>query len=194
MRENGVNARGRRRFIVTTDSRHGLAICANILFRDFQAEGAGEKRVSDSTYLRTGGGWVFLTVVLDLYDRKVIGWAFSADMEGAHTTIPAVEMACANRKARKGLIFHSDRGVQYCAQFFQDRLQDLCPSVRQSMRGKGNGWDKACAEIFFKTLKRELETLDGKHTAGEVRQSVFMYVEAYYNRIRMHSALDFCCP
>jgi transposase InsO family protein len=194
MRENGLNARGRRRFVVTTDSRHGLAVCENILSREFHAERAGEKWVSDITYLRAGGGWVFLTVVLDLFDRKVIGWALSADLEAAHTTIPAVEMACANRKARKRLIFHSDRGVQYCAQSFQDRLKGLCPSVRQSMSRKGNCWDNACAETFFKTLKRELETLDGKHSAGEVRQSVFMYVEAYYNRIRMHSALDYVAP
>jgi transposase InsO family protein len=191
MRENRLHARGKRRFIVTTDSRHGLAVCANILSRTFHAERAGEKWVSDITYLRTRGGWVFLTVVLDLYDRKVIGWAFSDDMETAHTTIPALEMAFSNRKAREGLLFHSDRGVQYCAQSFRDRLKKLCPTVRQSMSRKGNCWDNACAETFFKTLKRELETLDGRHSAGEVRQSVFMYVEAYYNRIRIHSALDY---
>jgi transposase InsO family protein len=194
MRENGLNARGRRKYIVTTNSRHGLSVCENILNREFHAEGAGEKWVSDITYLRTVEGWVFLTVVLDLYDRKVIGWAFSGDMEASHTTIPAMEMAFANRKAQKGLIFHSDRGVQYCAKAFRDRLAELCPSVRQSMSRKGNCWDNACAESFFKTLKRELETLDGKHSATEVRQSVFMYLEAYYNRIRMHSVLDYVAP
>jgi transposase InsO family protein len=178
MRENGLNARGRRKFIGTTDSRHGLPVCGNILNREFHAEGAGQKWVSDITYLRTVEGWVFLTVVLDLYDRKVIGWALSGDMERVHTTIPAVEMAFANRKAQEGLIFHSDRGVQYCAKTFRGRLEELCPTVRQSMSRKGNCWDNACAESFFKTLKRELETLDGKHSAGEVRGSVFMYLEA----------------
>jgi transposase InsO family protein len=103
-------------------------------------------------------------------------------------------MAVANRKAREGLLFHSDRGVQYCAKSFRGRLEELCPSVRQSMSRKGNCWDNACAESFFKTLKRELETLDGKHAAEEVRQSVFMYVEACYNRIRIHSALDYVAP
>jgi transposase InsO family protein len=137
---------------------------------------------------------VYLTVVLDLYDRKVIGWALSGDMETVHTAIPAVDMAFANRKAQEGLIFHSDRGVQYCAKSFRDRLVEQCPSVRQSMSRKGNCWDNACAESFFKTLKRELETLDGKHSAAEVRQSVFMYLEAYYNRIRIHSALDYVAP
>ncbi|MDR2257529.1 MAG: DDE-type integrase/transposase/recombinase [Treponema sp.] len=130
------------------------------------------------TYLRILGGWVYLTVVLDLYDRKVIGWAFSSDMETIHTTSPAMETAVANRKAREGLLFHSDRGARYCAKAFRETPGERRPSVRQSMRGKGNCWDNACAESFFKTLKRELETLDAKHAAGEIRQSVFMYVEA----------------
>jgi transposase InsO family protein len=129
-----------------------------------------------------------------LFDRKVIGWALSADMETVHTTIPALEMAGANRIPGPGQIFHSDRGVQYGAKSFRDRLGEVCPSVRQSMSRKGNCWDNACAETFFKTLKRELETVDGKHAAAEVRQSVFMYVEAYYNRIRLHSALDYNAP
>jgi transposase InsO family protein len=124
---------------------------------------------------------VYLTVVLDLYDRKVIGRALSADMETVHTTIPAQEIAFAGRKAREGLIFHSDRGVQYCAKSFRGRLAELCPSVRQSMSRKGNCWDNACAESFFKTLKRELETADGKHAAAEVRGSVFMAVPDAFN-------------
>jgi transposase InsO family protein len=194
MRENGLNARRRRKFIPTTTSNHGLPVCENILSREFQADRAGEKWVSDITYLRTLAGWVYLTVVLDLYDRKVIGWAFSTDMEAVHTTIPALETAVANRKAREGMLFHSDRGVQYCAKAFRETLGERRPSARQSMSRKGNCWDNACAESFFKTLKRELETLDGKHTAEEVRQSVFMYVEAYYNRIRIHSALDYVAP
>jgi transposase InsO family protein len=194
MREHGVNARQRRKFIPTTNSNHGLPVCANLLNRQFRAGQGGEKWVSDLTYLRTSGGWVYLTVVLDLYDRKVIGWALSADMETAHTTIPAVNMAFSSRKAREGLIFHSDRGVQYCARSFRDRLGEWCASVRQSMSRKGNCWDNACAESFFKTLKRELETLEGRHTEAEVRQSVFMYIEAYYNRVRIHSALDYVAP
>jgi transposase InsO family protein len=137
-RENGLNARRRRKFIPAANSNHGPAVCENILNREFQAERDGEKWVSDITYLRTLGGWVYLTVVLDLYDRKVIGWAFSTDMEAVHTTIPAMEMAFANRKAREGLLFHSDRGVQYCAKAFRKTLEELCPSVRRSMSRKGN--------------------------------------------------------
>ena len=194
MRENGLNARQRRTFVRTTNSKHALPVCENILNREFQAEEGGQKWVSDITYLRTSGRWVYLTTVLDLFDRKVIGWAFSADMETAHTTAAALEMAVKNRAPQEGLIFHSDRGVQYCAQLFRDALHKWCPLVRQSMSRKGNCWDNACAETFFKTLKRELETLDGKHSAAEVRQSVFMYIEAYYNRIRLHSALDYVAP
>jgi transposase InsO family protein len=194
MREHGLNTRGRRKFIPTTNSNHGFPVCDNLLNREFHAEGGGQKWVSDITYLRTIGGWVYLTVVLDLFDRKVIGWAFSTDMETVHTTIPALQMAFNNRPAQDGLLFHSDRGVQYCAKVFRETLGELFPSVRQSMSRKGNCWDNACAETFFKTLKRELETLDGKYAAAEVRQSVFMYVEAYYNRIRLHSALDYNTP
>jgi transposase InsO family protein len=194
MRENGLNARRRRKFIPTTHSNHTLPVCENILNREFYAGQSGRKWVSDITYLRTANGWVYLTVVIDLFDRKVIGWAFSDGMEAVHTTATALAMAVKNRTPRDGLIFHSDRGIQYCAQSFRTILHERCPAVCQSMSRKGNCWDNACAESFFKTLKRELETLDGKHSAAEVRQSVFMYIEAYYNRVRMHSALDYVAP
>jgi len=194
MRENGLNARRRKKFIKTTDSKHGFEVNENILDRQFRAEKPGEKWVSDITYLSTEEGWVYLTVVLDLYDRKVLGWALSADMESVHTSIAALEMAVRNRRPQEGLIFHSDRGVQYCARGFRAVLQSHCPSVRQSMSRKGNCWDNACAESFFRTLKGEVETLEGKHSAAEVRQAVFFYIEAYYNRVRLHSALDYVAP
>jgi transposase InsO family protein len=189
MRENGLNARRRGQFIPTTSSNHGLEVCENLLNREFQAERGGEKWVSDITCLCTQGGWVYLAVVLDLYDRKVIGWALSDDLETIRTTLPALDMPLKNRQAQEGLVLHSDRGVQYCAKSFRNRLRESCPAVRQSMSRKGNCWDNACAESFFKTLKQELETLDGKHSAAEVRQSVFMYIETYYNRVRLHSAV-----
>jgi transposase InsO family protein len=188
MRENGLSARRKKGFVRTTDSKHTLPVCENILNREFQADKTGEKWVSDITYLRAEGGWVYLTVVLDLWDRKVIGWALSCGMETGDTTVAAFVMAVKNRQPQDGLLFHSDRGIQYCAQAFRGVLGESCPSVRQSMSRKGNCWDNACAETFFKTLKAELETLDGRHSEAEVRQSVFLYIEAYYNRIRMHSA------
>jgi len=194
MRENGLNARKGRKHIPTTDSNHALAVFENILSREFYAESGGAKWVSDITYLRTANGWVYLTIVLDLFDRKIVGWALSLGMEASETAVAAFEMAVKNRSPQGGLIFHSDRGVQYCAQSFRDVLRESCPTVRQSMSRKGNCWDNACAESFFKTLKGELETLDGRHSEAEVRQSVFFYIEAYYNRIRMHSSLDYVAP
>jgi transposase InsO family protein len=194
LKKHGLNAKRRRKFIPTTNSNHGLPVCENILNRDFHAAGPGEKWVSDITYLRTVGGWLYLTVVLDLFDRKVIGWAFSGDMTAEHTTVPALAMALMNRRPQAGLIFHSDRGVQYCAASFRATLNEGCPQVRQSMSRKGNCWDNACAESFFKTLKSEVDTLDGKQRASEVRDSVFEYIESYYNRQRLHSALDYSTP
>jgi len=194
MREHGLNARRRGKFIPTTDSKHSLPVCENILNREFFASKPGQKWVSDITYIRTLNGWIYLTVVLDLFDRKVIGWALSDNLETRNTTIVAFEMAVKNRPLESGLIFHSDRGVQYCAYSFRDVIRNYCPSVRQSMSRKGNCWDNSCAESFFKTLKAEEETLDGKHSAAKVRQEVFYYIEAYYNRERMHSVLDYVAP
>jgi transposase InsO family protein len=194
MRENGLNARRRVKFVMTTDSNHAFEVFENILCREFHAERRGQKWVSDITYLRTVNGRVYLTVVIDLFDRKVIGWALSSGMEAAETAVAALETAVKNRAPEDGLIFHSDRGVQYCAQAFRDVLCENCPSVRQSMSRKGNCCDNACAESFFKTLKAELETLDGRHSEAEVRQSVFFYIEPYYNRIRIHSALGYVAP
>ena len=121
-------------------------------------------------------------------------WSFSEGMEAEETTIPAFEMALKNRTPVDDLLFHSDRGVQYCAQNFRVVLRKHFPSVRQSMNRKGNVWDNACMESFFKTLKWELDTLEGKHSKIEVRQSIFMYIETYYNRIRLHSTLDYVAP
>jgi transposase InsO family protein len=194
MRENGLNARRRRKCIPTTNWNHELPVCENRLNREFQAATAGTKRVSDITCPRTRDGRIYLTVVPDLYDRKVIGRAFSGDMETVHTTLSALPMAFAHRSAREGLLFHSDRGVQYCAKSFCVTLRQYCPTVRQSMSRKGNCRDHACAESFFKTLKRELETVDGNHCAAEVRGAVFMYLQAYYNRLRLHSTLDYRAP
>ena len=194
MRENGLNARRKKKHVKTTDSKHSLPVCENILNQEFYAEKPGQIWVSDITYLRTLVGWLYFTVIVDLFDRKVIGWSFSVNMETVNTTIPALMMAVNNRTPEKDLLFHSDRGVQYCAQVFRNALHAICPAVRQSMSRKGNCWDNACAESFFKTLKCELDTLDGKHSEAEVRQSVFMYIESYYNRIRMHSVLDYVAP
>jgi transposase InsO family protein len=194
MRENGLNARRKGKFVKTTQSKHNLPVCENILNREFDAESGGQKWVSDITYLRTLSGWLYLTVIIDLFDRKIIGWSFSTCLDTEHTTAAALLMAVKNRTPGHGLIFHSDRGIQYCSKLFCDRLRERCPTVRQSMSRKGNCWDNACAETFFKTLKVELETLEGKHSMAEVKQSVFMYIEGYYNCVRLHSTLDYIAP
>jgi transposase InsO family protein len=183
-----------RKYTRTTDSRHSYPVCENILNRDFFAAKPGQKWVSDITYLREINGWVYLTVVIDLFDRKVIGWSLSNNLQAANTTIPAFEMAVKNRVAENDLIFHSDRGVQYCAYSFRDVICKYLPDVRQSMCRKGNCWDNDVAESFFNTLKSEEEKTSGKYSAEKVRQAVFFYIESYYNRERMHSVLDYVAP
>jgi len=193
MRKQKLWARRHRKYVKTTDSSHGLLVAGNILNRDFHAANPGEKWVSDITYLRTIFGWLYLTVVIDLWDRKVIGWTIGKELTAAYVC-RALGMAVGNRPPLKGLIFHSDRGVQYCSEEFRNKLKQLCPSVRQSMSRKGNCWDNACAESFFKTLKVELDILNGNHSFKEVKTKVFEYIEVYYNRCRRHSALGYAIP
>jgi len=193
MREQKLMARQRRKWVNTTDSRHGLPTADNILNREFKASFPGEKWVSDITYLRTDKGWLYLTTILDLWDRKVIGWSMSEELTAKQTCL-ALEMAVMNRPPREGLIFHSDRGIQYCSDEFRSTLKRLCPSVRQSMSRKGNCWDNACAESFFKTIKTELDILKKGGSVREVRTAVFEYIEAYYNRSRRHSAIGYAIP
>jgi transposase InsO family protein len=175
LREHGLNARRMRKYTTTTDSKHSYPVCENILNRDFFAAKPGQKWVSDITYLREINGWVYLTVVIDLFDRKVIGWSLSDNLETVNTTIPAFKMAVKNRPPEDDLIFHSDRGVQYCAYSFRDVMRNYVPGVMQSMSRKSNCWDNSCAESFFNTLKSEEEKTSGKYSAEEVRQAVFFY-------------------
>ena len=193
MRGMGLMARRRRKWVKTTDSDHKQAVAENILKRDFHAENPGEKWVSDITYLGTTSGWLYLTVILDLWDRKVIGWAMSEELT-AEPVSRALAMAVGNRQPREGLIFHSDRGVQYCSEEFRSTLYRLCPTVRQSMSRKGNCWDNACAESFFSTLKAELEELERRCDKKQIKTAVFEYIEIYYNRCRRHSALGYATP
>jgi len=132
-------------------------------------------------------------VILDLWDRKVIGWNIAENLY-AQNLCNALNMAMLNRSPRKDLLFHSDRGIQYCSELFRKALANHCPEVRQSMSRKGNVWDNACAESFFKTLKWELDILSGKHSKQEVKTGVFEYIEIYYNRRRRHSALGYATP
>ena len=193
MREAGLRARRKRRWAKTTDTRHSLSVAENLLNREFWAAGPGEKWVSDITYLRTSSGWLYLTVIIDLWDRKVAGWAMT-DSLAAGCVCQAFLMAFSHRSVQEGLLFHSDRGVQYCSEEFRRTLKGKCPTARQSMSRKGDCWDNACAESFFKTLKTELDVLEGRHSRKEVKAAVFEYIEIYYNRSRRHSALGYATP
>jgi transposase InsO family protein len=193
MRERTLLARRPLKWHKTTDSNHDLPIAENILDRKFYALNPGEKWVSDITYLRTNGGWLYLTVIIDLWDRKVIGWSIAASMHTENICL-ALKMAALNRQPEKDLIFHSDRGIQYCSELFRTTLFSLCPTVRQSMSRKGNCWDNAPAESFFKTLKWELPIFNGRLSRQEVKIKVFEYIEIYYNRRRRHSALGYATP
>jgi len=193
MRELGLRARRLRKWVKTTDSAHNLRISENHLNRDFQALNPGEKWVSDITYLGSASGWLYMTVILDLWDRKVIGWSISEDLT-ANAVCRALKMAILNRQPKEGIIFHSDQGVQYCSEEFRSTLHMLCPTARQSMSRKGNCWDNACAESFFGTLKTELLELGRRYTKSQIKTAVFEYIEVYYNRSRRHSTLGYVTP
>ena len=193
MRKHRISSIIRKRYRVqTTDSNHVYTVAENYLSRDFSAERPAQKWVSDLTYLRTGEGWVYLTVVLDLADRKVVGWSLSGTMEAKQTTVPAFRMAVGNRPVVAPLLFHSDQGVQYACGEFRKQLEDL--PVLQSMSRKGNCWDNAVAESFFKTLKTEMVYHQRFATRQETRVAVFEYIEVWYNRNRRHSALGYLSP
>ncbi len=188
MKQHKIRAVHAKKFVVTTDSKNNYPIAGNKLDREFTAEAPGEKWVSDITYIRTGKGWLYLTTVIDLFDRKVIGWSLSSDMSAANTTIAAWRMAIRNRAINDKLIFHSDRGIQYACKEFTELL-DSYKNIERSMSRKGNCWDNAVAESFFKTLKVEhvyrYRFADRKH-AGI---SIFEWIETWYNQHRRHSAI-----
>jgi len=188
MRQNGLRAVHAKKFVVTTNSKHEYPVVANKLDRDFTAKQPGMAWVSDITYIKTQQGWLYLTVILDLFDRKVIGWSQSSRMNAIHTTIAAWKMAIQNRCPSEKLIFHSDRGVQYaCSEFV--RLLDNYPGVERSMSRKGNCWDNAVAESFFKSLKVELVYRNHYQNKRQAALSIFEWIETWYNRYRRHTAL-----
>ena len=143
--------------------------------------------MSDITYIHTKDGFLYLTVVIDLYDRKVIGWSYSSDMTTQNTTVAALRMAVRNRKPNIGTIIHSDRGVQYACREFVDLIKEN--KMVQSMSRKGNCWDNAVAESFFKSLKTELIYGAIEMSAKDMETELFEYIEVWYNRSRRHSAL-----
>lgn len=188
MRENNIRSRVKRRFRITTDSKHKHSISPNLLKQNFLVSRSVQVWVSDITYIRTNKGWLYLTIVLDLFDRKVIGWSMSERMYTNDTIIPAWNMACRNRKITLPLIFHSDRGIQYASDRFRNKLKAY-PLVQQSMSRKGNCWDNAVAESFFKSLKVEAIYPYYFKNRLDAKLAVFEYIETWYNKNRRHSHL-----
>lgn len=186
MRRRGLNCRPRKKYRVTTNSRHAEPVADNILNRRFDVYEPNRTWVSDITYLPTADGWLYLCVVIDLYNRMIVGWSMRRDMTAA-IAVDAFQMAVASRNPEGALLFHTDRGIQYCCREFREASESGVPGLVRSMSRKGNCWDNACAESFFKTLKRELEELDGQTSRETVKLAVFEYIEAYYNRIRIHT-------
>ena len=189
MRTAGLFARKPKKFKATTDSRHNYPIAPNLLERDFKVEAAGRVWVSDITYIRTGQGWLYLTVVLDLFDRKVIGWSASRNLSAQQTSLNAMRMALRNRPLSGELIFHSDRGIQYACTAFTNLLKIQKQRIAQSMSRKGDCWDNAVAESFFKSIKTELIYTKKYQTKSQAALDVFQWIETWYNRRRRHSAL-----
>jgi transposase InsO family protein len=191
MREAGIRSKMRRKFQKTTDSRHAHPVAANLLEQDFTTGAPNQVWVSDITYVATDEGWLFLASTLDLYSRKVVGWAMSESMP-ASLVEDALQMAIDLRSPPTGLIHHSDRGVQYAAHAFQGLLARN--GIVCSMSRKGNCYDNAVQESFFHTLKTELCDHEHYRTRAEARASVFEFIEVFYNRQRLHSTLDYLSP
>ena len=190
MSKNGIRAVHAKKFKATTDSEHRFPVVPNRLDRDFAVSEMALAWVSDITYIRTAKGWLYLTVVIDLFDRKVVGWSLSTDMTAKATTVAAWKMAVANRTPTEGLIFHSDRGIQYACGAFTNLL-DSYANVKRSMSRKGDCWDNAVAESFFKSLKVELVYRNRFKTVHRAALAIFEWIETWYNTERRHSALGY---
>ena len=190
--KQGLHATVAKKFVpTTTDSDHDLPIAENVLDRDFTATRPNQKWVSDITYIRTDEGWLYVTVVIDLYSRKVVGWSMDDHMR-ASIVMKAFNMAVAHRRPTSDLLFHSDRGSQYASDVFRNRLDFL--NVTQSMSRKGNCWDNAPAESFFGRLKTEWSSRNRYRTREEAKRSIYFYIEMFYNSKRRHATLGYLSP
>jgi putative transposase len=181
----------KRKFKITTDASHKYPVVENKLNREFTVAKENLVWVSDITYIRTQQGWLYLTTVIDLFDRKVIGWSLSHTMKAKDTSIKSLKMALLNRPIdpNQSLIYHSDRGIQYACEEFVSELNKH-KSIIRSMSRKGNCWDNAVAESFFKTLKVELIYQNRYQTKQEAELSIFEYIETFYNTNRRHKQLN----
>lgn len=192
MRQERIRARTKRKFIPrTTDSCHVQAVAENVLDRQFTVEAPNRTWAVDITYIPTDEGWLYLAGVIDLYSRKIVGWSM-ADHMRTELVSDALKMAVARRQPDQGLLHHSDRGVQYASDDYQHLLETHAMAV--SMSGKGQCWDNACVESFWATLKTEMVNHEHYATKEQARVSIFEYIEVFYNRKRLHSAIGYVSP
>jgi len=192
MRAAGIHAKRHKKFKVTTNSNHNYPVSPNLLEQNFHVEMPYKVWVSDITQIWTREGWLYLTVIIDLYHRAVVGWSMSDRLTASQTTEAALYHAYGRYGIPWGLIFHSDRGIQYAARSFRKLLKKY--KGVQSMSGKGNCYDNAVAESFFKTPKAELVYQCSFKTRKEARAAIFEYIETFYNTIRKHSTVGYNTP
>jgi transposase InsO family protein len=191
MQNHGIFAKAPRRFVRTTDSRHGLPTADNILDRDFNPTAPNTAWSADITYVPTADGWLYLAVVEDLFSRRIVGWAMDATMT-SRLVVDALEMAIRRRLPGEGLVAHSDRGSQYASDHHRGILARH--GITCSMSRVAQCWDNAPVESFFASLKRELVHDERYISHDQARANVFEYIEAFYNRVRLHSSLGFLSP
>lgn len=191
MRSAGIFGRKKRRFRCTTDSEHQYPVAANLLDRNFTSNRPDEIWVGDITYIATREGWLYLAVLIDLCTHQVVGWSMSERIDRT-LVLEALNMAIARRKPPPGLIHHTDRGSQYACPDYQLALS--LNGFQPSMSRKGNCWDNAVAESFFGALKEELIYRFTFDTRDAARYAIFNYIEAFYNRRRLHSSLGYLSP
>ncbi len=192
MKAMGLKSILKRKFVVTTDSRHAFPIAKNELDRNFTSLELGKKWVSDITYIRVGDHWNYLTTIMDLADRKIVGWALSDDMTTKNTIMKAWCSARKNRKIDVGFIFHSDRGLQYASKKMTN-LFSFNRKITQSMSRKGNCWDNAVAKSFFKTIKHGWLYRFRFNSFSQLYESIEDYIN-WYNTKRLHSSLGYLTP
>jgi putative transposase len=191
MRLAGIVVKQKRKFKATTDSKHKLPVAPNLLNREFKVKATNKVWVSDITYIWTAQGWLYLAIVLDLFSRQIVGWAMSNRIN-RKLVASALLMAIWCRRPKPGLIFHADRGSQYCSGDFQTLLKTH--HITCSMSRKGDCWDNAVAESFFASLKTERVFFKKYRTRDEAKQDIINYIEMFYNSKRLHSYLGYLSP
>jgi transposase InsO family protein len=191
MRQDGLKGQRKYRRVITTNSKHDFPVAPNVLNRDFHSEKPNQKWVGDITYIHTEEGWLYLASLLDLFSRRIVGWATSSLID-ATLVEKALRMALYQRQPGKGLLHHSDRGSQYASHQIRNILD--ANQIQVSMSGKGNCYDNAVMESFWGTLKNEWVNHQTYLTRSQARTDIFNYIEGFYNTVRLHSSLGYLSP